>query len=283
MSTQNIHLNEDEVLETSVIAGKRILKKVQRTRKKETDFVKEVESVDNISYSDLFAEPYELDDFSALYGKLPESTDDIDFILQRATDSSEIKEESEDYFEEFEESKEDAVDSSVDENGNKVRKRINTLGIFDNTDFFNGGSYAEEHISRKSISINPLVEEQYDYSVAEDIVLLQDRKETTEIIYDIFQKAPFAPFYTDNETGIIKIPKNDIQRVFYYVKDRLLKRKKLSAFETVIAINEFFEFNYEYIVKKVLSSNMMSEILDDYYQNLGMKDRIEDESLNPLF
>lgn len=269
----NIRLAEDEVLETSVIAGKKILKKVQR-KKKTTDFVQEVEAVDEIVCSDLFANPNIEPDFSALYGKLPEDdTEDIHEIIIEEPDFSEDS---------------SMIDSSVPEDvvdsssGEKVRKRINTTKIFDNEDFINGGTYTEG-TGRMSIAISPLVEEQYDYSVAEDIVLLNDRNDTTQIIYDIFMNAPFAPCYRDVETGIIKIPKDDIPRVFYYVKDRLLKRKKISAFETVIAINEFFEFNYDYIVKKVLSTPMMTEILNDYYVNLGMKDRIEDESVNPLF
>jgi hypothetical protein len=57
----------------------------------------------------------------------------------------------------------------------------------------------------------------------------------------------------------------------------------LSAFETIIAINEFFDFNYEYVVKNVISSKMMAEILEDYYVNMGMSDRMDEVAENPLF
>ena len=50
----------------------------------------------------------------------------------------------------------------------------------------------------------------------------------------------------------------------------------------VIAINEFFDLNYDYIVKKVLSQKIRTEILEDYYQN-GMKERMDDTVAVKLF
>ena len=41
-----------------------------------------------------------------------------------------------------------------------------------------------------------------------------------------------------------------------------------------MGINEFFEFNYDYIVKKVLSDKMRADIIEEYYNN-GMKERID--------
>jgi hypothetical protein len=45
------------------------------------------------------------------------------------------------------------------------------------------------------------------------------------------------------------------------MKENLSKQKKITAYETVIAICEFFEFNYDFVVKKVLSPKMIAEIL----------------------
>ena len=56
----------------------------------------------------------------------------------------------------------------------------------------------------------------------------------------------------------------------------------LSAYEMVIAINEFFDFNYDYVVKKVLSPKIKAEILADYYNN-GMKDRMDNNVAERLF
>jgi hypothetical protein len=67
------------------------------------------------------------------------------------------------------------------------------------------------------------------------------------------------------------------------MKENLSKQKKITAYETVIAICEFFEFNYDFVVKKVLSPKMIAEILQDYYENMGMADRIDEIAEEPLF
>ena len=88
--------------------------------------------------------------------------------------------------------------------------------------------------------------------------------------------------YTDSQ-GLIKIPKEDVSKVFHDTREKLAKMKTLSAFETVIAINEFYDFNYDFVCKRVLSPKMMAEILEDYYHNMGMADRIDQASGEPLF
>ena len=69
----------------------------------------------------------------------------------------------------------------------------------------------------------------------------------------------------------------------YHQYRKNLKQKKLTAYETVLAINEFFDFNYDFIVKKVLSPKMIAEILEDYYENMGMASRIDEIAGEPLF
>lgn len=160
--------------------------------------------------------------------------------------------------------------------------RINTSKMLNNDSYYNGGIEAEV-INTTNITVSPLVSDQYDYSVTEDVELLQERKRTSEELYKIYIESPFAKEYIDEETNLIKIPKEDIKKVFYYMKEKLLKVKTISAYETVIAINEFFDFNYDFVVKKVLSSKMMAEILEDYYTNMGMADRINDVAADPLF
>ena len=162
--------------------------------------------------------------------------------------------------------------------------RINTSKMLSNDNFYTGG-YSTENMSTtmRSISVAPEVSDRYDFSVTEDPVLLQDRIDTNERLYKIFEAAPFHDDYVDSSTNFIKIPTKDISRVFHYMKEMLLRQKKLTAYETVLAINEFFDFNYDFIVKKVLSSKMLAEILEDYYENMGMSDRIDEIAEEPLF
>jgi len=55
--------------------------------------------------------------------------------------------------------------------------------------------------------------------------------------------------------------------VFYYVKEKLEKMSGVTALNATIAINEFFNFSYEYIVSSVLSPKMLAEICQDIYEN----------------
>ena len=155
--------------------------------------------------------------------------------------------------------------------------------MLQNETYFNGGMNLEAK-ENTPIAVSPYVSDQYDYSVTDDIEMLQDRKDTELRLYEIYKHSPFANVYVDSSNNnIMKVPKEDVCKVFYYMKENLMKVKQLSAYEMVIAINEFFDFNYDFVVKKVLSSKMMAEILEDYYKNMGMADRIDDVASDPLY
>lgn len=158
--------------------------------------------------------------------------------------------------------------------------RINTLKVLNNR-YFNGGGDIEG-FTTNSISVSPYMSKQYDYATTDDIVLLNDRKDTAEKIYNIFKKSPYYEKY-NREGKTKKIIKEDIFPLFYYIKEELEKEKKITTFEYIIAVCEFFEFNYDYIVNKVLSNKLRFELLEDYYNNMGMKDRMDKESSNRLF
>jgi hypothetical protein len=81
----------------------------------------------------------------------------------------------------------------------------------------------------------------------------------------------------------MKIPKDSISEVFNYVKDELLNIKKLNPIELIISINEFFDFNYDYVYRKVLTPKMKQELLEDYYKNEGVKKQVNEGSSIKLF
>lgn len=132
------------------------------------------------------------------------------------------------------------------------------------------------------MALSPLISDQYDYSITEDIVLLTERKDTAELLYKIYENSPYKGKFL-NHNNVIKIPRDAITEIFYYTRKELLKYKSLSAMEIVIAINEFYELNYDYVYNKVLSPKMKQEILDDYYNNHGMRDRMDQAAAEPLF
>lgn len=159
--------------------------------------------------------------------------------------------------------------------------RINTHKTLSNEGYFSNVEYGSE-LSTSSMNVAPVIEDQYDYAFTDDPVLLNERKRFQEMLYDFFVNSPYYTRYTEASTNVIKIPKDQIQEVFYYFKDKLLEAEHISAYEYVIAINEFFDFNYEYIVNKVLSSKIKTQIIEDYYKN-GMKSRIDEDAQTKLF
>jgi hypothetical protein len=93
--------------------------------------------------------------------------------------------------------------------------------------------------------------------MTDDIELLNDRKNSAELIYEIFVSSQYNDGrFLIKDTSIIKIPKENIEEVFNYTKTELDKVKKLNPIELIIAINEFFDFNYDYVYKKVLTPKM---------------------------
>ena len=166
--------------------------------------------------------------------------------------------------------------------------RINTTKTLSNDGYFssvdNGGDFGQQQMA-----VSPVVSDQYDYALTEDIVLLNERKDTAEKLYEIWVESPFYEQYNGIQDPDApptkttpKIPKEEISKIFYYIKNKLQEKKKLTMYEMVIAINEFFEFNYDYIVKKVLSPKIRAEILEDYYNN-GMKQRMDMNIAERLF
>ena len=128
------------------------------------------------------------------------------------------------------------------------------------------------------------VASQYDFATTEDPELLTDRKDTAEIIYKIFVDSSYndGRFLIEG-TQVMKIPKDSINEVFNYVKDELLSIKKLNPIELIISINEFFDFNYDYVYRKVLTPKMKQELLEDYYKNEGVKKQVNEGSSIKLF
>lgn len=157
-----------------------------------------------------------------------------------------------------------------------MNKRINTSKMLSNNGYFSSVDFGEMGSPQK-MAVSPIVEDQYEFAMAEDVVLLLDRKDTAEKLFEIWVSSPYIEKFSNiKTTGTTapKIPKEYIQEVFYYMKNKLTEKKELSTQELVMSINEFCDFNYEYIVKKVLSDKMRADIIEEYYNN-GMKERID--------
>lgn len=161
--------------------------------------------------------------------------------------------------------------------------RINTAKTLHNS-YFDGKNYDLNFNSTTPMQVHQDVASQYDFATTEDPELLTDRKDTAEIIYKIFVDSSYndGRFLIEG-TQVMKIPKDSISEVFNYVKDELLNIKTLNPIELIISINEFFDFNYDYVYRKVLTPKMKQELLEDYYKNEGVKKQVNEGSSIKLF
>lgn len=173
-------------------------------------------------------------------------------------------------------------DSPVEDEDDLKDKRINTAKVLNST-YFSGEGMGDEYFApQRAMAVSPLVSEQYDFAMTDDPVLLNERKDTAEKLYEIYKNSPFKDLYM-SKLGVMKVPRDKIFEVFHYTRNELIKVKALTAMEVVIAINEFYELNYDFVYNKILTPQMKVEILDDYYNNQGMKDRMDEEAADPLF
>ena len=146
-----------------------------------------------------------------------------------------------------------------------MNKRINTSKTLHNS-YFEGDKYDLTFNNSTPMQVSPLMSEQYDFALTDNPELLNDRKATAELIYEIYQGSVYNDGRFDVKDGDggfkMKIPKPMISEVFTFVKDEILKVKQVSPIELVIAINEFFDFNYEYVYKKVLTPRMKQDLIE---------------------
>lgn len=136
--------------------------------------------------------------------------------------------------------------------------------------------------------MHPECSDRYDYATTENQEVLNDRKDSAEIIYEIFTASKFNDgrfdvVPTGDDLPVIKIPKDSITEVFNYTRREFLKKKDVGPIELFIVICEFFEFDYKYVYNKVLSPQHKQDILEDLYKNDGMDKRMHVMSSLKLF
>lgn len=148
----------------------------------------------------------------------------------------------------------------------------------------------EENFGTRKIKISPYYNTaQHEEAFTEDPVLLQERKDTEQQLYKLFKESPYWDKYPieaaqDSSKPITpKIPKAETSEVFYYFKEKLEAIRKISTMELIIAINEFFEFSYDFVAKKVLSPKLKMELYCELYDQGFKKSEMDDIASVTLF
>lgn len=161
--------------------------------------------------------------------------------------------------------------------------RINTYKTLHNS-YFDADNYDTTFNNNIPMRVHSdVADQQYDYATTDNADVLNDRKDTEELIYQIYLESPYSDGRFINKDQLIRVPKDCIEEVFNYFKNKLESEKKLSPRDLIICINEFFDFNYEYVYKKVLTPKFKADLLEDYYNNEGFQQRMNEYSSIKLF
>lgn len=147
---------------------------------------------------------------------------------------------------------------------------INTSAVFNNK--WNSGENVQAFSG--TISVHPDLDKTYDYVLTSDPVLLQERKQIQEVLYDIFKESPFYSKYDGKKPGkepgtfiacAKKIEKSDIEDLFYYMKEKIEQIQQLNISELIMHICEFFDLDYSHVIKKVLTVPLRAQLYRETY------------------
>lgn len=125
-----------------------------------------------------------------------------------------------------------------------------------------------------SISVDPMVYDQYDEATTSDITELYSDRITSDLIYDAYISSPFYEKYGTNPK---KIEKSDYYDIYIYFRDFLnnIEDHKLNSVQIFISISEFFELNYEKLYKDIIPITDKSKILETIYDVYGHKSKLQ--------
>lgn len=124
-----------------------------------------------------------------------------------------------------------------------------------------------------SITVDPLMDEQYEDALTNDISEVYTTRITRELLYDAYIASPFFEKYGQNPK---KIDKNDYYDLYVYFRDYLnnLDEHKLNMVQIFISILEFFELNYDKMYKDIIPIVDKSKILETLYDVYGYKSKL---------
>lgn len=129
-----------------------------------------------------------------------------------------------------------------------------------------------EHLGYSTITVDPIVYDQYKEATTNDIMALYTERITDELMYDIYLVSPFFEKYEQNYK---KIERLDLYPIYEYFRNELRKQNQnLNIIQIMIAIFEFFELNYDKMYKDVIPIKDKSEILQTLQDVYGYKSKL---------
>ena len=128
--------------------------------------------------------------------------------------------------------------------------------------------YGQEALSQSPITINPLVSDQYEEAIAENIEDIYTRKKIFNQMSELYEASEFYEKYGQD---CKKLEKADISNVYYTFKRQLLEKDNYNLVQIFTTIAEFFDLNYKTLYNDIISLEDKAEILEILRDMYGLE------------
>lgn len=128
--------------------------------------------------------------------------------------------------------------------------------------------YGQEALSQSPIAINPLVSDQYEEAIAENIEDIYTRKKIFNQMSELYEASEFYDKYGQD---CKKLEKADISNVYYTFKHQLLEKDNYNLVQIFTTIAEFFDLNYKTLYNDIISLEDKAEILEILRDMYGLE------------
>jgi len=110
----------------------------------------------------------------------------------------------------------------------------------------------------------------YKDQLSENLVEERTLKLLDEQMYALFLESPFHEKYANPK----RVDKNDLLKMYYYFKERLVKEKSYSNAQIFMGFAEFFQINYDQLYSEVGvldKEGLLRELNDKFSLNKKIK------------
>ena len=128
--------------------------------------------------------------------------------------------------------------------------------------------YGQEALSQSPIAINPLVSDQYEEAISENIEDIYTRKKLYNQMSELYEASEFYEKYGQD---CKKLEKADISNVYYTFKRQLLEKDDYNLVQVFTTIAEFFDLNYKTLYNDIISLEDKAEILEILRDMYGLE------------
>lgn len=134
---------------------------------------------------------------------------------------------------------EDDLEKELEESQNmKEDKIINNS--------YNTGE-TEYEVFSATMKIDDKVSGLYEDQYSENMIEVRTVKFLNEEMYELFLESPFHTKYKNPK----RVDKSDMVKMYYYFKEKLIRKKAFSNAQIFMAFAEFFQINYDQLYGEI--------------------------------